>query len=313
MRKLLYCLLAIIILLSACQKSSPASDNNAIRTSSTAHESTASSKNTVQSVSGQSDDEYYYATPENTIVSDDIVFGASESTRNSLPSANLKESYVFTKSLNSGNIFYWDYELYLPRFTDEISYDGAETIKSYYEDMADSTAERINQIAEKGFDGDRISKSFLASRETPYSVCYFTYSNYSASFIEPYLTVTFGSYVYLGGAHGFDDQWCDNFDMRSGKKLSLEDIFIDIENDAEFLNEYMNNALDGMFGDKHTEIDIMEWYDQEEGFHHAFRLTEEGVQILFGSYETGPYGYGMPEVTLPYSDIQSIIKIDIPK
>jgi hypothetical protein len=44
----------------------------------------------------------------------------------------------------------------------------------------------------------------------------------------------------------------------------------------------------------------------------GFLLTPEGVTIIYGGYEIGPYVLGMPMVVLPYAELRSLVQVDGP-
>ncbi len=111
----------------------------------------------------------------------------------------------------------------------------------------------------------------------------------------------FSSWYNFGAAHPDYYTLFDNYDIRTGEKIRLEDILIsnyeyELNRIAEpkFLEKY------GMEGD----------WDFEPGYFHLnknFAVMPGGLLFHFNPYEIGPYSSGAPELFLSFKEINSLI------
>lgn len=123
------------------------------------------------------------------------------------------------------------------------------------------------------------------------------------------LTVNLASESYTGGAHGNSVTQMFVFDVRSGKRLSVRDLFVAGFEDR--LNRLIDSRYRQMRGLSKTER-----LDSEKGqlfenvirFNDNVALTTEGVTFFYNNYEIAAYAYGPTEITLPYSAVADILK-----
>lgn len=123
------------------------------------------------------------------------------------------------------------------------------------------------------------------------------------------LTVSISTQSYTGGAHGSYGTRYFVFDVLSGKRLSVGDLFVSGFEDR--LNRLIDSRYRQMKGLSETER-----LDGEKGqlFENVIRftdnvaLTPEGVTFFYNNYEIAAYVYGPTEITLPYSDVADILK-----
>ncbi|NDV46961.1 DUF3298 domain-containing protein [Paludibacter sp. 221] len=118
-------------------------------------------------------------------------------------------------------------------------------------------------------------------------------------------------YVYMGGAHGITHRLYYNYDLRDGKLLTENDLFVDGYKPrvTELMKKYIaeNNGLSS------SEADFVEnyWVDQIRP-NGNFYITTEGINYVFNPYEIAPYSFGHTEVRLPFAQIEGIIKANSP-
>lgn len=123
------------------------------------------------------------------------------------------------------------------------------------------------------------------------------------------LTVSISTQSYTGGAHGNYGTRYFVFDVRSGKRLSVGDLFISGFEDR--LNRLIDSRYRQMKGLSETER-----LDGEKGqlFENVIRFTEnvaltpEGVTFFYNIYEIAAYVYGPAEITLSYSAVADILQ-----
>ncbi|MDS1032619.1 DUF3298 domain-containing protein [Porphyromonadaceae sp. NP-X] len=119
-------------------------------------------------------------------------------------------------------------------------------------------------------------------------------------------------YVFMGGAHGLNTQIFMNFDLKTGKMLTENDLFI--PNYKEELTKIIRSRM----VEENTELadyaDLNQtdyWVDsiQPNG---NFYISDEGINYLFNPYEIGPYYLGETEVRIPYARLKDILKTGNP-
>lgn len=107
-------------------------------------------------------------------------------------------------------------------------------------------------------------------------------------------------YGYSGGAHGMDAKTAVTFDSKTGKTITENDLFV--PGYEERLTESLRNHL----SDCNIEKDML--FEPEIFPSENFYLTPEGITYIYQRYEIGPYAIGIIEVTVPWSEIQDILR-----
>lgn len=103
-----------------------------------------------------------------------------------------------------------------------------------------------------------------------------------------------------GAAHGLTALKAMTFDVQSGKNYELADLFINNSNYVNRINKVIKEEM--------VEKDIpllveFETIDKKQDFY----LTKDALIVFFQLYEYTPYAYGIPEFTIPYSNLEDII------
>ena len=123
----------------------------------------------------------------------------------------------------------------------------------------------------------------------------------------PLATVVLNSSSYLGGAHGSSSQRYYNFDLKQQKQVELNDLLApnqkaDLEKKAHevFKTWVLESKL----------ANSVEEYEQAWKFTLSdnFYLSKQGLILQYGEYEIGPYVVGLPRLTIPYDQLQGILK-----
>lgn len=136
-------------------------------------------------------------------------------------------------------------------------------------------------------------------KESP-SVCQYEYmTNYQVKYNHNNkLSILFNDYQFTGGAHGNTVITTYNFNLKSGKQLTLDDYLLSdrvYEKVTTYALAYMK---------KHPEIfysDSAEFTDFKVTNETNFFLTDKGIELIFQQYEVGPYVSGNPTVLIPFS------------
>jgi len=192
------------------------------------------------------------------------------------------------------------FEGYLPKFNNEISLAGADAIIRYYENEAG-----YMELLRDGF--------FLripAPSDEP--VIYYDYADYSVAFpVECYLTVTRYHERYMGGAHPTHQYSVDNFNLKTGRLLTLNDLFGDTAAARTQLGTLIMKQLetDGRVGALFKSVTAKTLAGKLDNNH--YQIDKEGITFIFNEYEIAPYVVGTILVTIPYSQLKELLFIDV--
>lgn len=119
-----------------------------------------------------------------------------------------------------------------------------------------------------------------------------------------------------GAAHPNSSTQVLNFNVKSGKKLALADLFNAKSNYLSVISAYCIKALkdqskkdkDSMLDDEMLKLGASPRADN----YRAWSITKKGLWITFDPYQVAPYAAGPQYVLVPYSVLKDIIKPDGP-
>lgn len=111
------------------------------------------------------------------------------------------------------------------------------------------------------------------------------------------ISMSITTYMNTGGAHGNLNISFLNFNAQTGKQLKNEDL---LENYLAF-TKIAKTYFDEEIADK------KELYFEPENFKlpENIGFNEEGVILLYNTYEVAPYSSGITEIHIPWSELQS--------
>lgn len=120
------------------------------------------------------------------------------------------------------------------------------------------------------------------------------------------LSVALNAYAYTGGAHPNFFLDLINFDLKTGKKLTLSDIF----NNLDQLKVVVENKFREVREiDPKTPIaDAGFFWGDPFTLPESFALQEDGVYFYYNPYEAAAYALGATEFTIPYDDLKDLMK-----
>lgn len=113
------------------------------------------------------------------------------------------------------------------------------------------------------------------------------------------------SYVFTGGAHGMPYSEYLVFDLSTKKQIKLDDML-----QSGKKSKFEALAYDAYKTWVKTVDDDVSSYEKNWPFTLSdnITMTDEGIDIRYQHYSIGPYAYGMPVLSIPYSKLDGIIK-----
>lgn len=113
-------------------------------------------------------------------------------------------------------------------------------------------------------------------------------------------------YTYLGGAHGVGSRNFLLFNHKTKRPFYLDDMIISGKKPQlrQLLYEQYKNFV------TETAQDTLDNYSKIWTFNMTENVvfTQDGLTFVYQPYEIAAYVYGLPELTIPYSQLKGIIK-----
>jgi hypothetical protein len=142
-------------------------------------------------------------------------------------------------------------------------------------------------------------------------------SYYEITYSVPYITQDvisiefYGYKYYSGAAHPLTFFFSINFNLGSGKEITLDDIFT-----GKYLEALSDICIKDIEKQRNGEFSDNEWLKRgagpdKENF-RTFCITDDSLLITFQVYQVGPYVEGSKEVCIPYSAMKNYINYDGP-
>jgi len=104
-------------------------------------------------------------------------------------------------------------------------------------------------------------------------------------------------YQFTGGAHGSTVRKCYNYDLSTGEKLSLNDLFKANASYKEIINKEIENQIN-----KNKGIYFPEYFKGISD-DQCFSIDKDNLIIYFQQYDIAPYATGIPEFKIPLSKL----------
>lgn len=117
---------------------------------------------------------------------------------------------------------------------------------------------------------------------------------------------------YTGGAHGAHSTRYHAIDVKTGKHLSEDDIFI--ENYQEQLAQILVDKIATLNEVEDVkELENIGFFSVDEIFpNDNFLINDTGITYAFNEYEIAAYVVGLIEVHIPYKEIEYLLKKESP-
>ena len=116
---------------------------------------------------------------------------------------------------------------------------------------------------------------------------------------EDYISIKMFERGFNGWFHDFRHFWFDNYDIKTGRKLTLEDFLGDIPDWREKLEAELNAMNEKRGGSPRFENSML------DGRENTFYVENGNLHILYNEYEIASHDQGWIEFALPISALMS--------
>lgn len=118
-------------------------------------------------------------------------------------------------------------------------------------------------------------------------------------------------YVFMGGAHGLNTINYLNFNVKTGKLITENDLFL--KNTTGKLTELIKKRIVEQSKEEEgaqpiKSLDKTDYWIDAIKPNGNFYITDESLNYVFNPYEIGPYYLGITEVRIPYDRLKNILK-----
>lgn len=120
------------------------------------------------------------------------------------------------------------------------------------------------------------------------------------------LTIKMDSYLYTGGAHGYESTRFLNFDKQKGNELQDWELFADREDFLRYA-ELQFRMQKHIPEDK--PINSTGYMFERDTFYlpENIGFTQEGIKLHYNQYEVASYADGPVELILPYKEVKKYL------
>jgi Protein of unknown function (DUF3298)/Deacetylase PdaC len=133
---------------------------------------------------------------------------------------------------------------------------------------------------------------------------------FSVSLSQPTL-VSLGVLYYqyeTGAAHGLASLSTFSFDLRTGHRLILADLFRPGSSYLGVLSSESRHRLRALFpNDALIAMAIDLGTTASSANFGGWQLEPNGLRITFGEYQVGPFSIGMPSIVIPWSSLRGVL------
>ncbi len=117
-------------------------------------------------------------------------------------------------------------------------------------------------------------------------------------------------YAFMGGAHGLNTRTFYNFDLKTGNKITENDIFItDYETPlAELIKKrIIEQSKEDPELQPIINLENTDYWIEAIKPNGNFYITDEGINFVFNPYEIAPYFIGQTEVVLSFERLKDLL------
>ncbi len=126
------------------------------------------------------------------------------------------------------------------------------------------------------------------------------------------LSTSLHSYSYMGGAHPNTYNKFINYDIKNGKTLQLDDIFVNYQSKLrQLVMDDLKKQSEAPLSKDLKDIGFFV-SDKEFKLSNNYYITPDGIHFYYNTYEIASYVQGDFYVSVPFTAINNLIKQDGP-
>lgn len=123
------------------------------------------------------------------------------------------------------------------------------------------------------------------------------------------VSISLNSYSYTGGAHPNSAVDLLNFEVRGGKKLTIDDVFTDQQKLKDIVEQKFRQVREIPAGESMSNAGY--FWGEPFSLPQNFALRKDGVYFFYNPYEVAAYAAGPTDFTIPYDTIAAFMKVDV--
>jgi hypothetical protein len=122
------------------------------------------------------------------------------------------------------------------------------------------------------------------------------------------ITIEFNLYASTGGAHPNAEVIYNSYDAKSGNRIQLSDIVLDVEKITELAEQKFRQQK--QLTDTADLNEAGYTFEQNRfSLNENFGVLEKGIIFYYNDYEIAPYAMGPTEILVTYDEIGDLLKI----
>jgi hypothetical protein len=144
----------------------------------------------------------------------------------------------------------------------------------------------------------------------PKSAIYYTLDTYAKVIRQDsaLLTLEYGGYTYQGGAHGGSFTGFINWDTKTNKNVTLDDIFVNgYKTELSKIAEKIFRKDEKLTDTSSLKNDYF-FKDDKFALNENYSITPAGIRFIYNQYEIKPYAAGQTTLLLPYSQLKTLMR-----
>src|SRR5664279_4660361 len=133
-----------------------------------------------------------------------------------------------------------------------------------------------------------------------------TYETFKHS--DSIFTLVFTVYEFTGGAHGYTNTTTYTFDLKNNKLLTLDDIFTNTADALAIIEPIVQATVKAAVGEMNQQDMLDAGTGTDPNNYQDFSLDGDTITFYFPPYQVAPYAAGVQKVTIPFSQLSSVLK-----
>ncbi|HVU11911.1 MAG TPA: DUF3298 domain-containing protein [Phototrophicaceae bacterium] len=130
----------------------------------------------------------------------------------------------------------------------------------------------------------------------------------TAQHSDTVMTLILTIYQFQGGAHGSTALLPFNFDLKNNKVLTLDDIFTSTPDAIKLIEPIVQSTVKTALGDMNVQDMLDAGTGTDPNNYQYFSLDADSITFYFQQYQVAPYAAGIQKVTIPFSQLTSVLK-----